>query len=269
MKRTLSFGILASILIAQIAAAQTNPPPSEAQIQSWPFEMRAQYYASQFITTLPNFVVNQHVTRMERAPGRKDWQTTDTLEIELTFSHQKGDSYKLLKRNHKPVTEKYEGLAGATSSGEFGGIINDLFKAQFQAPRAEVFRNRRTMVFDFVIEKARINYLLTEKISGQKTNTGLKGTAWIDAQSARILRIEYEATNIPTGFPLSVSEHAIEYDEITVNGQKYMLPISSEYLVGSERTGLYQRNVIALRQYRIFDTDLKIMLEEEPAKKKP
>lgn len=267
MKKRTALNAMIFCLASGVGWAQGKPTPE--QIQSWPFEMRAQYFASQFLETLPNFVVTQQVTRMARASGSKDWQTTDTLEIELTFSHQKGDSSQLLKRNNKAVTEKYEGITGATSTGEFGAIIGDLFQAQFQAPKSEVFRNRRTMVFNFVIEKARINYLLTEKSTGQKTTTGLKGTVWIDAQSARILRIEYEATNIPASFPLSVSEHAIEYDEITVNGQKYMLPISAEYLVGSERTGMYQRNVTAFRQYRIFDTDLKIIPEDEPAKKKP
>ena len=43
MKRTLTAGIMISFLVTQMGVAQKNEPPSEEQIKSWPFEMRAQY----------------------------------------------------------------------------------------------------------------------------------------------------------------------------------------------------------------------------------
>lgn len=97
------------------------------------------------------------------------------------------------------------------------------------------------MVYNYTIRKADINYLLTDKASGQKVTTGVAGTVWIDAETARFLRIEYAAANIPTDFPLTMSEHAVEYDEVKVNGKKYFLPVSSEFIVGSEMTQFYSR----------------------------
>jgi hypothetical protein len=269
MKRTLTAGIMICFLVTQLGIAQKNEPPSEEQIKNWPFEMRAQYFAGRFLDELPNFVVTEKMQRMERAPGQTAWKATDQLEIELTYTPAKGDRSKLLRRNGKPASTEYEKVEGATSMGEFGEIMALLFKAQFGKPRPEKFRDRRTMVFDFTIPRQTANYLLTEKGSGRKTTTGLEGTVWIDAETARILRIEYSATNIPPEFPLSMAEHAIEYDEVNVNKKKYFLPVSSEFIVGSDATKIYQRNLIEFRNYRIFETDVKVLIEEGSPKKKP
>lgn len=124
----------------QSASGQTpavKDKPTEEQIKNWPLEMRAQYLAGNFIEELPNFIVTENVIRMDRMQGQKEWQTQDKLEIEVTYSHKKGDSYKVLKQNGKAVSQKYEKTVGATSMGEFGEIIALLNRGQFGKPRQE------------------------------------------------------------------------------------------------------------------------------------
>ncbi len=279
IKQHLLFMVLIYGLALISGQAQANQPASPAQltqqaptpdeVQKWSFEKRAQYYASQYLENLPDFIVNQQIKRMQHSQGNKDWQVVDDLVIELTYTAKKGDVYKLLKQNGKPVKRKYDPSLGATSMGEFGEIMALLFKARFLKSRQDNFRNRPALALDYVIEKADAKYQLTESTTRQQITTGLEGTVWIDAQSARILRIEYSASNIPAEFPLSVAEHAIDYREITVKGKQYLLPNTAEFLVGNERNNFYQRNYIEFLNYRVFDTDLKISIEEEPVKKNP
>lgn len=268
MKKTLpASAILIAILAAHAAFAQNNEPPSAEQIKSWPFEARAQYFAGRFLDNLPNFIVMEKVQRFARE--QQNWKATDQLEIERTYSHATGDRLKLLRRNGKPVISEYEKIDGASSIGEFGAIMALLFRAQFSKPREESFRDRRTMVFDFKIPQPVANYVLTDKTSGRKTNTGLEGTVWIDEETAHILRIEYAATNIPQEFPLTMAEHAVEYDEVKVNNKIYFLPVSSEFIVGSDITRSYSRNLVEFRNYQIFETKVKVLPEEDAPAKKP
>lgn len=66
-----------------------------------------------------------------------------------------------------------------------------------------------------------------------------------------------------------MAEHAVEYDEVNVNKKKYFLRVSSEFIVGSDATKIYQRNLIEFWNYRIFETDVKVFIEEVSPKKKP
>ena len=259
------FGLALQDGYAQLVSQE----PTSEEIQKWPLERRAQYHASHYLETLPDFIATQQIKRMDRSQGKKDWLIKDSLEIELTYTAKAGDSYKLLKQNGKAVKGKYDASLGATSMGEFGEIMALLFKARFLKSQKETLLNRLSLVFDFVIDKADAKYQLTESVTRRQVITGLEGRVWIDMQTARIMRIEYSATNIPAEFPLSLAEHAVEYTEITVNGKQYVLPDTAEFLVGNERTNFYQRNYIKFQNYRVFDTDLKIVVEEEPLRKKP
>jgi hypothetical protein len=242
--------------------------PTEDEIKRWPFEDQARYHAGKFLEDLPNFVVNQIVSRSYRTPEKNDWQPQDKLEIESTYSDKDGEKFKLLKINDRDTTQSYEALGGATSTGEFGGMIAALVspqtEAQFKEIRAEQFRGRKTRVFDFVVKKANSVHVITDKPSGRKVTTGYQGTIWVDAETARILRVEHSADGIPASFPLTVAEYAVEYDWVTIAGNKYFMPVSAEMILGNEAKRFYQRNVVEFRNYRVFETDVKVILEKDP-----
>ena len=120
------------------------------------------------------------------------------------------------------------------------------------------------MLFEFRVGKANSGYVLTEKSSGRKVNTGLVGTIWVDTETARILRLEFSVDDVPSGFPLNVAEHAVEYDWVTIGAQKYWLPTYAEFIVGNDITKSYERNVTEFKNYRVFETDLKIIEEKRP-----
>ena len=59
-----------------------------------------------------------------------------------------------------------------------------------------------------------------------------------------------------------LAERAVEYDWITIDGQRYLLPVYADVILGNDLKRYYLRNVIELRNYHKFDTDLKILMEK-------
>ncbi len=248
----------------------TDENLTEAQIKKLPLWEQARRQAADFMEDLPNFIVNQFVSRYVRTPEKKDWQEEDKLEIELTYRAEAGEKFKLLKINGRPTSQSYESIKGATSTGEFGSMLSALFstesKADFKEIRKEDFHGSKTALYEFSVKKANSAHTITDKTSGKSVVTAYQGSVWIDLESARVLRIEQSATDIQRGFPINVAEGAVEYDWITVSGKKYMMPIYAEVILGSEADRFYSRNVIEMRNYRIFETDVKMILEEPPPK---
>ncbi|HYL97639.1 MAG TPA: hypothetical protein VEZ90_01700, partial [Blastocatellia bacterium] len=100
----------------------------DAEIAKLPFLEQAQVHALDFSAELPNFVVNQNVSRFVRTPNtRGNWVADDKLVIEETYQIDKGEQLKLLSVNGKPATKTYDQLDGATSTGEFSAVLGGIF----------------------------------------------------------------------------------------------------------------------------------------------
>jgi hypothetical protein len=227
---------------------------------------QARRHAGEFMNELPNFVVTQIVTRSVRTPGKKDWRHQDKLEIELSYRAKTGEQFKLMRYNDKPTQMTYDQLKGATSTGEFGSILGAVFspesQAEFKEVRREAFRGRQTVIYNYSVKKMFSGNTITDGNSGRAVTTPYSGSVWIDTESGRVLRIKQSTEDIPPGFTITSAERAVEYDWITLDGQRYLLPVYAEVILGNDLKRYYLRNVIELRNYHKFDTDLKILPEK-------
>lgn len=233
-----------------------------AELARLPVIEQARYHALSFMNELPDFIVNQKVTRYVRTPHSRDWSVDDTLEIELSYQTRRGEQFKMLKLNGKPTDETYEHLGGATSVGEFSATLVSLFHpkshANFKEIRHEMFRNRDTIVYDYNVMRSNSSLTVTEKTSNQSIVTAYSGSIWVDAKEKQVLRIECQSDNIPDWFPVSLSESAVEYDWVNVGDEKYLLPVHAEVLLGEDKEKFYRRNVIEFVNYHKFEGDIKI-----------
>ncbi len=221
-------------------------------------------HASEYLEELPNFIVNQLVTRSVRQPDQKDWKDEDKLEIEMSYHEKSGEKFKLLKKNGKETTLTYANVGGATSTGEFGSVLAALFAeqshAEFKEIKKETLRGKATTVFEYKVKKGNSNYKLTDTTSARTVTTAYEGTVWIETATARVLRLEQSAVDVQRGFAFTMAESAIEYDWVTIVADiKFLLPISAEVLLGSDIQRFYSRNTIEFRGYRMFDSDVKIV----------
>jgi hypothetical protein len=239
---------------------------TQIDVTKLPLLDQARYHAAEFIDDLPNFVVTQIVTRSVRTPGKRDWRQQDKLEIEVSYRAKTGEQFKLMRYNDKPTQMTYDQLKGATSTGEFGSILGAVFSPQsqteFKEVRRETFHGHQTVIYNFRVRKEFSGNTITDVNSGRAVTTAYSGGVWIDMESGRVLRIKQSAEDIQPGFPITSAERAVEYDWITFDGQRYLLPVYAEVILGNDLKRYYLRNVIELRNYHMFDTDLKIMPEK-------
>src|SRR5262249_15857297 len=235
----------------------------EAAVARLPFFEQARYYAMEFANDLPNFVVTQIVRRDARGPNTRSWIHQDTLEIELTYRIDRGEELKLQRINGAPTTQSYDNLDGSTSTGEWGAMLPNLFnpasRAEFKEIRHEPFNGRQSILYDFSVQRANSSNIIMEKKSGSSIKTGYTGSMWVDRETKRVLRIEQSAVEIPKDFPISVAEDAVEYDWITIAGERYFLPTHAEVILGHERERYYTRNMIEFKNYHKFEGTIKVV----------
>ena len=234
----------------------------EEEIATLPLIEQARRHAFEFADELPNFIVTQVVTRYHEAPGDRDWRLEDKLEIELTYRVDKGEEFKLLRVDGRPAKQTYQEIGGSTSTGEFGSMLGALFmpqsKSEFKEIKRENFRGRPTVVYDFKVRRANSTSSISDKASGRTVVAGYSGSVWIDTDSKRVLRIESANEDIPAGFPVTLSENAVEYDWVAIGEEKYLLPVRAEVLLGWDSRKSYTKNVIEFKDYRKFEGRIKI-----------
>jgi hypothetical protein len=228
-----------------------------------PLIEQARYKALDFAGELPNFVVTQVVTRSVQHPGTRDWRVQDRLEVQLTYRADKGEEYKLVSIDGKPTWQSYDQLGGSTSAGEFGSFLASLFappsKAQFREVKHENFRGRDTVVYDFTVRKVNSTVQITAKEQGRSIITGYKGSLWVDPDTKQVLRVESSSFDIEPGFPITLAENSVEYDWVTIAGERYLLPVRAEVLLGRDRDRYYSRNLIEFRNYHKYEGDVKLI----------
>jgi hypothetical protein len=219
-------------------------------------------HALDYTAELPNFIVTQIITRYIQTPDTKTWKLDDTLEIDLSYSSTKGEQFKVNKINGKATQQTFEELGGSTSSGEFGSLLASLFvpqsRAEFKEVKKEVINKREAVIYDFSVKTVNSNSTITDKGTGKKIIAGYSGSLWIDIETKQVLRIEAANQGMPADFPISLSENAVEYDWITIEGERYLLPVRAELLLGRDRERVYTRNVIEFRNYKKFEAKIKI-----------
>jgi len=78
-----------------------------------------------------------------------------------------------------------------------------------------------------------------------------------------VLRFEQIATEIPSDFPITAASNTIDYDWVTINEHKYLLPTHSEVLMTtvSPQLVLQSRNDVRFRNYQKFGAELKVIDE--------
>lgn len=218
---------------------------------------RSRQKALDYTNSLPDFVCSEIVRRYQAPAGVlsfASWVHTDTLTVKLSY-FQKGESHKLELIDGKPTDRKYEALGGATSTGEFGGILRTIFdpasSAAFDWESWKTVRKHRIAVYQYAVSAANSPYYV--KHLDRKAIVGIHGAVEVDTETGEVLRLTCIAYDIPKQLDLQVSTATVEYDLASVGGKNYLLPVRSETELRS--SDLSTRNKIEFREYRKFSAD--------------
>jgi hypothetical protein len=231
---------------------------------------------------MPDFVVKQQIQRSIAYAGTGTYTPQDNLIVAVSYRSTGEEDYRLLMINGIMQTntqskQSYEEAGGTSSTGEFVTMLATIFKTdsdtKFEPVETDIVRGRKTVVFDFATKPELADQRLTCKVLTERsTLTGIKGKVWIDTQIGRVLKIESEATDIPSDFPCPTAKRNIDYDWVTISDQKYLLPLLSDVrLTVRDRGKTYEtRNVIRFKNYQKYGSEVVIRDDDTPAEvKKP
>jgi hypothetical protein len=234
---------------------------------------------------MPDFIVKQQITRSRALGSTNNWVTLDRLTIAVSYRASAGEEYKLLAINGLPPgTEangggnSYEQVGGTSSTGEYvsmmAALFNETTRAIFKPVDTDTLRGRRTIVYEFEVKQQYSKLSIKAVGSGDRAIvTGYRGRIWVDSETNRVLRLENMSTDIPTDFPITAASSLIDYDWVTINEQRYLLPSYAEVKLaaGLSERSIQTRNQIRFRNYQKYGAEVKIIedIEEFEDEKEP
>lgn len=227
------------------------------------------------VDQMPDFVVKQLIQRSGSYAGTNNFRVLDRLVVAVSYRVSGEEEYKVLSVNglvqaNPEVRRSYSDVGGASSTGEFVTVLSTVFKPEsetrFTLIDTDTIRNRRSVMFDFEIAKDKARQVLSVGgLASDSTISGIKGRLWIDQETSRVLRIESEATEIPTGFAMTAARRTVDYDWTAIGEEKFLLPVLSDVRMTQRyREQMYEsRNVIRFREYQKYGSEVIISDEDE------
>ncbi len=235
------------------------PPPSTAE---WKKIIEAtRGYAMNYTRQLPNFICTQVTRRYIDPTGLEFWRSEDTLTYRLSYFEQKED-YKLVGVNGAYTEVPSQKVGGATSTGEFGSMLREIFdrntEATFQWERWATLRGRRMHVFTYHVDQPHSQWSLIYADKDHIT-PAYHGLIYVDRDSGMVSRITLEAENIPPGFPISAGSNMLDYDVAKVGDTEFVLPLRAEMRMRQGK--VLTKNEVEFRMYRRFSAEASITFE--------
>lgn len=185
-------------------------------------------YALSYSQSLPDYTCSQETRRIAMGGDmRAGAVSTDTIEEELSFVG-KAEHYKVLKVNGAKVKSvSHEKLDGAMSTGEFGGLLRQIFdKGSATAFRPEgtgKIGGRTMTALGFRVPE-QTGYRILDHELNRYFTVAYEGTVWADAETNAVMKIAMKLVNVPSQSSLENTSITLEYKAVDLSGQQFILP---------------------------------------------
>jgi len=238
------------------------PPPSSEEQARILDEVRE--YALNYTKGLPNYICTEVTRRYADPRGGQSWQLIDTLTARLSYYEQKED-YKLILLNNQMTQQSYNQLGGASSTGEFGSMLKDLFEpntqTRFEWDHWGTLRGRRALVFKYRVSQLNSQWHIDYE-RRLDIVSGYRGFLYVDKETNQVLRVTLDAEDIPASFPVQEARTILDYDYVDISGHTFMLPLKAEVFMRADQVST--RNDKEFRLYRKFSTESEIKYDTPP-----
>lgn len=240
--------------------ASTNPIPPLGKVEVSQLLADARQAAVDYADSLPNFLCIQVTNRSVDRLGDGNWKLHDTI-IELLRYRDKTEERSTLEINGKASNVDRAGFKGASSTGEFGGVLRSIFgdtsKADFTWKETDTLNGQPVQVFDYRVAKANSIFNVVDT-SGRAAITGFHGQVFVDSAARHVRRVTLIADDLPQAFSTHSSSIGVDYDYVAINGHDYLLPVSAEMRLTKGSRGAVL-NTIEFRDYKRFGSTMRIL----------
>jgi VWFA-related protein len=249
----------AELAVAAAEIPKAVPPTAEQQRLLETVRENALKYSER----LPNFLCTQATRRMIDAAGNGAWRTIEESSELLSF-YDGQEHYAPLTMRAK--AKEGEWPASVSSAGEFGSMLKEIFvpsaAAKFAWLRREQVRGRALQVFSYAVDAAHSRYRITYRGSQQKPPVFavFHGVVAVDPETGTVLRLTLNTEPLPPDIPVRQVALTLDYDEVGVADQIYLLPIAATIDVRLHKKTV-ARNEVSFRSYQRFSADSRITFQ--------
>lgn len=256
-------------------------PPPEVPVPSPPVPSeeyknqmigRLVVYARQYVYNLPDFICDQITKRYTNLEGYTDKGNPkfgaqlhygDTITADLAFAAGIQQERVTFASNQNAPAEPAQGQS--LSNGEFGRdmalILGVNVDPELTWDRWEMLHGKLAAVFSYFVPLPKSQYRLfyccfTKPGIGQfqqSYTAPIRGSIYVDPATGVISRLIIKAVNLPSTFHVNENNTIIDYNEISIGGREYVLPVAAKVFVRADSQK--NRNEISFVMYRKFDPE--------------
>jgi hypothetical protein len=248
---------IAGILLALGAASPSQDLPPQVVLLS-----RVKDHARAGLNRLPSYTCLETIQRFQR-----DHTTTlkplDTVQLEVFYSDGRewyGAPGGRAMAERDPARLVASGMIG---NGNFGIALNNILAAARFTYAGKEQRNGRAAekyAFHFTADPRAFRI----SVPGGEASVGEEGFFWADPKSLDLLRLEYNAADIPAILPIVSQSSAIDYGRVRIGDRDILLPQRAEEdLVYSKYVESFSH--IEYSQCHAFETETSISFGDAPA----
>jgi hypothetical protein len=216
-------------------------------------------WASTFTQGLPNFVCQQVTTRYMQESKSSGWEPLDVVTAKVVYEDGK-EKYQEITVGGKRTNKNMMDLGGSTSTGEFASILMSLFegqRAQFRfSESTSLTGGVAAAVYNFKVALRSSDW--TIRVGGQSLMPAYNGSVWIEKASPKVRRIEMQAINVPKDFPDDAVESTVDYDQVRLGTNMFLVPIHAEVLSCQRGTTICTKNAIDFRDYHKYSGESSV-----------
>lgn len=236
-------------------------------------------HARAYAKSLPDYMCVQVTRRHYDPTGTENWRMADTVQEQVSYVNGKED-YKVTMINGQSVNNvEHMKLGGSTLSGDFGSIYSEIFAeetaTEFEWDHWATLRGKRMYVFSFHVPRSRSGFTIYAQSAHQTITAGYRGLIYADRDTYAVMRYKFECEEIPVTFPIHEVKLDVNYDNVDIAGQNYVLPLRTDLKSSESRYMTW--NEASFHLYRKFGTETTITfdtpddvpddkLQEQPAK---
>jgi hypothetical protein len=239
--------------------APVIPPPDSVTRQKILGMMKE--YAMQYTQNLPNFICTEATRRYIDPNGGDAYRSLGILLSRIAYRDGNEDN-KIFSINGKLQDMDMRSAkvgGGSVSSGEFGSMMRAIFEPSSQADFGwdhwATLRGRRMAVFNYFIDSGHSEYSIdygSSESDHQRIITAYSGLIYADPNTGEITRIKFVARDIPKSFPVNSAEETLDYDEVQISGNPYIVPLVATLYMSAGRDKT--KNEIQFANYKKFET---------------
>ena len=206
----------------------------------------------EYVVQLPDYTCRLTMERFRRARARAPLERSDRLRLEVAYTGgQELYSWPGDDRFGAGIWELLPGH-GLVSSGSYALHLRNLFLrdvAEFAAPLEDECEARPCVRLDFHIPAMRSGYSLSA--GSGSAPAPLVGSAWFDAGSLDIRRMEVRVDDAPPEVRIAATRETTVYTRARIGEVEFVVPAESELWL-RDRDGSESLNRTRYDQYRRF-----------------